>query len=86
MLMNKTYSEMSVAELAAAVRTDWKKADFAAVPYLDAMRSLDSINDNYGCDSGHMIVAYFLGNAQSWRGPVAKGVKQELNRRVKLFR
>jgi pyruvate kinase len=34
-------------------------------------------------DSGKSIVIYFLGNAQTWRGPIAKAVKKELNSRIK---
>ena len=47
------------------------------------MSSLDSINDNYGLDSGKSIVAYFLGNATSWRGTKAKEIKAELNKMLK---
>jgi len=75
--------DKSLSSIASIVRRDWKKVNFAAKPYLDALGSLDKISDNYGADSGESIVAYFLGNAHSWRGPVAKGVKSELNRRLK---
>jgi hypothetical protein len=47
------------------------------------MGSLHDIKDNFINDSGASIVVYFLGNAQTWRGPVAKAVKAELNKRVK---
>lgn len=65
-------------EIAAEVRRDWKRVNYAAVPYLDALSSLDGIDGNYGCDSAKSVVLYFLGNAQSWRGDVAKRVKAEL--------
>jgi hypothetical protein len=42
---------------------------------LDAMASLNSINDNYGWDSAKSIVLYFLGNASTWRGETAKRIK-----------
>ncbi len=77
------YETMSICDLATVISRDWTKVNFAAVPYLDAMRSLDSVEENYGCDSGKMIVAYFLGNATTWRGETAKAVKKELNRRIK---
>jgi hypothetical protein len=54
------------------------KVNFAAKPYLDAMSSLGSINDQYGYDSAKSIVLYFLGNASSWRGEKAKEIKAEL--------
>lgn len=65
---------------------DWSQGKtgvgFAAKPYLVAMMALESVSDNYGADSGNMIVRYFLSNARSWRGPVAKAIKAELNRRL----
>ncbi len=74
----------SIANVAWA---DWSTSKsgvgYAAKPYLAAMMALDSIEDNYGADPGHMIVRYFLSNARSWRGDVAKAVKAELNRRLK---
>lgn len=66
-------------EIAAEIRKDWKKVNYAAVPYLDAMSSLSSIKDNYYYDSGVSVVLYFLCNANSWRGEVARRVKKELN-------
>lgn len=65
-------------EIADEIRRDWKKVNYAAKPYLDAMGSLTSIKDNYFMDSGKSIVLYFLSNAASWRGEVAKRVKAEL--------
>lgn len=65
-------------EIAGEIRRDWKKVYFGAVPYLDAMQSLDSINDNYICDSAKSVVLYFLSNASTWRGETAKRVKAEL--------
>jgi len=78
---------MSIAEIAAIISNDWrsngKVINFGAKPYLSAMYCLNSVNDNYGCDSGKSIVAYFLSNASTWRGEVAKAVKKELNKRIK---
>jgi hypothetical protein len=77
------YQTASLSELASMIRRDWKNVYFGAKPYLDALGTLDSIGDNYGMDSGRSIVAYFLANATTWRGPVAKAIKLELNRRLK---
>lgn len=74
---------MSIHAIARVIRQDWTNVNFAAAPYLDAMSSMQSVDDDYGMDKGHMIVRYFLGNAQSWRGAVAREVKAELNRRLK---
>lgn len=74
-----------LCEIAADIRKDWgAKVNFAAKPYLDAMASLNSIEDNYGWDSGKTIVLYFLGNASSWRGETAKTIKKELKSMVGL--
>jgi hypothetical protein len=67
--------------IAREIAADWgPKVHYAAKPYLRAMMSLDSINDSYGYDDADMIVRYFLTNARSWRGPVAKQIKAELKR------
>jgi len=75
--------------IAREIRQNWKRSVsgtdlyFGAVPYLDAMSTLNSINDNYIMDSGRSIVAYFLGNASTWRGETAKRIKKELNEMLK---
>jgi hypothetical protein len=56
----------------------WKPVNFAAEPYLNAMRSLQSVTDNYGYDSGDSIVRYFLSNARGWKGADARRIKAEL--------
>ena len=65
--------------IAREIKRDWKRPYFGAVPYLDAMLSLNSINDDYGYDSADSIVRYFLGNAKTWRGEKAREIKKELN-------
>ena len=70
-------------EIAKEIKNDWKNVNFAAKPYLDAMASLNSIEDNYGWDSGKSIVLYFLSNASSWRGETAKRIKAELRAMAK---
>lgn len=64
--------------IAREIVADWKNVYFGAVPYIHAMSALNSINDMFIHDSAKSIVLYFLGNAQSWRGPVAKRIKAEL--------
>jgi len=64
--------------IAREIRNDWKNVYFGAVPYLEAMQTLDSINDNYMFDSGKTVVIYFLSNATTWKGETARRVKKEL--------
>lgn len=64
--------------IAEEIQSDWKKVNYAAVPYLEALSSLHSTTDQYGYDSADSIVRYFLANAGSWRGETARRVKAEL--------
>lgn len=77
---------MQIHEISDVIERDWGRqgrgVNYAARPYLDAMRYLGSVSDNYGMDSGRSVVAYFLSNASSWKGPTAKAVKAELKRRI----
>lgn len=72
----------SLAINAAEIRKDWnaqgKGVNFAAKPYLSAMSGLEQITGTYGADSAKSVVLYFLSNAGTWRGEVAKRVKAEL--------
>ena len=65
-------------EIAEEIRRNWKSPHYAAVPYLEAMGGLLSIDDAHGFDSAKSIVLYFLSNASTWRGDVARRVKAEL--------
>lgn len=78
--MSRRRPSRSLRDIAEEIMADWPKPYFGAVPYLRAMHALDSINDFYGADSGRSIVAYFLANAQTWKGPVARSIKEELKR------
>ena len=69
-----------ISTIAREIRADWQKPYFGAVPYLSAMQSLDSIEDNYYEDSGKSVVLYFLANAQTWKGEKARAIKAELKK------
>lgn len=68
----------SIAKIAEEITMDWHPVNYAAAPYLRAMHWLTTADDNYGCDSGRSVIAYFLANAGTWRGEVARRVKKEL--------
>ncbi len=77
--MNQT--ARPIHEIAREIRSDWgAKMYFGAKPYYEAMTTLTSIEDNYGCDSAKSIICYFLSNAMTWRGETAKRVKLELKK------
>ena len=69
--------------IANEIWADWKNVNYAAAPYLDAMATMQSVQDDYGYDSGKSIVIYFLSNATAWRGETARRVKKELNALIK---
>jgi len=72
-----------ISEIATDIKHDWQKPNYAAVPYLDAMGALDTIDDSYYADSARSVIMYFLSNATSWRGDVARQVKAELKALLK---
>ena len=65
-------------EIANDIRNDWTKVSPYALPYLEAMEDLYSIEDRYLFDSAKSVVLYFLSNATGWKGEVAKSIKSEL--------
>jgi hypothetical protein len=67
-----------LSAIAADVRKHWKNVNYAAKPYLDAMATLNTINDKYFADDARTIVLYFLANARSFTGPDAKRIKADL--------
>ena len=69
--------------IAHEIWADWNNVNYAAAPYLDAMATMQSVQDDYGYDSGKSIVRYFLANATTWRGETARRVKKELNVLIK---
>ena len=75
----------NLSVIAREIKKDWgTKVYFGAKPYLDAMQSLDTMNDNYSYDSAKSIILYFLSNASSWRGDKAKEIKKELKQMAGL--
>jgi hypothetical protein len=76
-------AELPLYRIARLISEDWPKPYYGAVPYLMAMYELQDISEWYGHDCGASIVRYFLVNANTWRGPVARAVKADLKRRLK---
>ena len=66
--------------IAKDIRLAWPKPYFGAVPYLNAMGTLNSIDGDYFQDSAKSIVLYFLANANTWRGEDARRIKAELKK------
>lgn len=70
-------------EIASEIKALWKKPYFGAVPYIQAMLELNSVNDKYMFEDGRSIVQYFLANAATFRGEDAKRIKAELKQHLK---
>jgi len=81
--MNQNPQVRLLAEVASDIRRNWKNVWFGAVPYLDAMQIMNSVDEDYGMDSGRSIVAYFLSNATTWKGEDARRIKLELKAMLK---
>ena len=73
----------SLSAIAREIAISWANPYFGAIPYIQAMRTLTSIDDHYGFDDARSIVNYFLANAQTWRGEDARRIKAELNSLLK---
>ena len=68
----------SISTIAREISCEWKNVNYAAKPYLQAMHSLDTVNDNYYQDDARSVVSYFLCNASGYRGEAAKAHKAAL--------
>ena len=82
--MNKQLSELvTVSEIAHAIAKDWQNISPYAKDYLNAMKDIRNIDDNYYADSAKTVVLYFLANASSYRGENARTYKALLKELVK---
>ena len=72
--------------IAEEIRKDWPRMSPYAQPYWNAMQDLATMQDTYGADDARGVVAYFLANAQTWKGDTARRVKAELNTMLKEAR
>ncbi len=73
----------TISQIAREIKKEWKPLYFAAVPYVNAMLEINSIDDTYGVESARGMVRGFLTNAQTWRGPKAREIKLKLNNLLK---
>ena len=74
-----------IREIARDIHFTWvdkngspAKARWCAKPYLDAMFTLKTMDENYGLDTAVSVVLYFLANAAQFKGPDARRLKTEL--------
>ena len=81
---NKMDKKRTFQQIAKDIKSTWLNVYFVAVPYLEAMLTLDTSDPNamYLYDTAGDIVRYFLANAQTFRGADAKRLKAELKNLV----
>lgn len=72
-----------IKEIAYDIAKDWSNVNYAALPYLTALMTVNSINDNYHFDNARSLINYFLSNAASYRTKQAKVYKNELRQILK---
>ncbi len=70
-------------EIALEIKKEWKNPYFGAVPYIEAMSTLRSIEDMFIMDTAESVVRYFLANANTFRGDAARRIKSELKSMLK---
>ena len=73
-----TEQNRSLNAIAKDIRQSWKNISFNAAPYVDALESMNRIEDIYLIGNGVSIVQGFLTNASSFRGDDARRIKAEL--------
>jgi len=71
-------AQRTIRAIALDVKANWPKPFYGAVPYLDAMSTLQTVKDYYGLDSARSILEYFLANAHTFRGEDARRLKAEI--------
>lgn len=67
-----------IYEIAKDIEAAWPNVNYAARPYLDALKKLSSPFDIFIAEDAHSIALYFLANASGFRGPQARALKAEL--------
>lgn len=76
----KTVEKRLLSKIAHCIKRDWIKPAVAAVPYLNAMSEIDSVDKRfvYIAEPAEQLVNGFLSNCSTWRGPGARALKAEL--------
>jgi hypothetical protein len=72
-----------IAQIADEIFKDWLTMPNSAKAYARSMRQIWDIEGMFYQDTKASVVRYFLSNAGTWRGPVARRIKAELNTIIK---
>ena len=77
---NMSKNKRTFQQIARDIKSTWLNVYFGAVPYLEALLTLDTTDPNamYYNDTAGNVARYFLANAQTFRGADANKLKAEL--------
>ena len=81
-MTNTLNDKVTVSEIAHAIAKDWAKPSPYALDYLNAMKSISSVEENYYADSAKSVILYFLANASTYRGENARAYKAILKEMI----
>lgn len=81
----KMKTKRTFAVIAKEIKQLWCKPYFGAIPYLDALSQIHSMDKDtpYLFETAGDIVLYLLANMGTFRGEDAKRIKAELKEMVK---
>jgi hypothetical protein len=68
----------SISEIAREIREKWKPVHGEAEQIVDAMERINSLNDTFSAEPAIEILSRFRWAARTWKGPVAKRIKDEI--------
>lgn len=83
MATTNSENQRYLCDIAREIKETWKNPSVHAMPYINAMLHLTTIDTFYDLDPARDIVNYFLSNAATWRGADARRIKAELNSLLK---
>lgn len=79
--------KMTLSQISDLISNSWNNMPEKAYCYVEAMSQIESLEDKYGdYETGLEIVSYFLTNAKTWQGNIAKNVKQHLNNLIRNYK
>jgi hypothetical protein len=80
------YNLLALSDIADIVDNECKTKSWYAYakPYVHAMATLETANENYYEDSGVSVCLYALANLSVWRGENARLIKAQINRHIRL--
>ena len=82
-VMREMVADMQQIAQSQKCPVSWREKYWSAVPYIEALSTLDKPTDSYGYDKGTYLINYLLGNLSQYRGEKAKAFKALLKEMAK---